>query len=491
MTAAYTEWHLLESDARKPTLYAGGELAGVLRGYDAWNPTQGTHRPDDALLIARGLVKANGIVIYVTDRKIDLPSDVAVLSAGTPVKNVGFAGAEVSLVSAAAGEITGTRWKALVRNYSDEAVEREWWVEEPGAPKDAHVEVEKRKIQIPPGQTLTLSGEFTSDVNRAVLVLAGDKFVWDDRLPVQKPRPRVVEAEVRLGGPMGALWRKMLSATGQVELRGGPSTDGSALRAADLMVSELGTPMEVSGIQTPTEGGEGGQLDAAWTVAENHPLVRDLNWMGLLTPRPTELTVTEADEPLLWKGDRVLAMVRRGRTPAGRPLRRLLLTWDLAQSNAVRHPAMLVLIHRFVEEVRHAKLEPWAGNFEMGQNLEVVKDDAPEAPPLRIRMQDKASNFEGRLPEQIGFFEVLQGEKPLVSGAAHFADAREADFREAGEVDTVEQRRWEAALKQTEADPLMPLWVLLVLACLLASWGWGQSRRAPKSTRPPLQTSPA
>jgi hypothetical protein len=43
----------------------------------------------------------------------------------------------------------------------------------------------------------------------------------------------------------------------------------------------------------------------------------------------------------------------------------------------------------------------------------------------------------------------------------------------------VEQRRWEAALKQTEADPLTALWVLLILACLLAAWAWRQSGRAP------------
>jgi hypothetical protein len=486
-TAAHTEWHLLESDAKKPTLYAGAEMAGVLNAFDTWEPTQGTHRPDDALLIARGLVKTNGIVIFVTDREIEVSSDVAVLSAAEPLQNVGFAGAEVKLASATADVKSGMKWKALVQNHGDKPVQQEWWVEYPELPAGGSASPpQKRPLALPPGQTMTLTGEFPPEVERAVLVLGGDKFTWDDRLPVQKPRPRIVDAEVRLGGKAGDLWRKMLSATEQVNLRGSssgnteaksPEGSGTAIRLPHLVVSELGTPLETAGIQFPVESGDAMQLDGAWTIAEEHPLVRDMNWMGLLTPRPTELTVTENDEPLLWKGDRVLAMVRRGRTAENKPIRRLLLAWDITQSNAPRHPAMLVMIHRFLEEVRQGMTEPWAGNFESGQQLAVAADEASGAPPLTLYHDSKVTRYDGRLPSIVGFYQIKQGDKALVSGAAQFADTREADFKLAKKVDTVEQRRWEAALKQTEADPLTALWVLLILACLLAAWAWRQSGR--------------
>ncbi|QIF04857.1 BatA domain-containing protein [Roseimicrobium sp. ORNL1] len=486
-TAAHTEWHLLESDAKKPTLYAGAEMAGVLNAFDTWEPTQGTHRPDDALLIARGLVKTNGIVIFVTDREIEVSSDVAILSAAEPLQNVGFAGAEVKLASASGDAKSGMKWKALVQNHGDKPVQQEWWVEYPDLPAGAATTPpQKRPLALPPGQTMTLTGELPPEVERAVLVLGGDRFKWDDRLPLQKPRPRVVDAEVRLGGKAGDLWRKMLSATEQVNLRGTSSANagtaatdasGTAIRQPHLVVSELGTPLETAGIQFPVESGDAMQLDGAWTIAEEHPLVRDMNWMGLLTPRPTELTVTEDDEPLLWKGERVLAMVRRGRTADNKPIRRLLLAWDITQSNAPRHPAMLVMIHRFLEDVRQGMTEPWAGNFESGQQLAVAADESPEAPPLMLHHDGKVTRYEGRLPAMVGFFQVKQGDKALVSGAAQFADTREADFKLAKKVDTVEQRRWEAALKQTEADPLTALWVLLILACLLAAWAWRQSGR--------------
>src|SRR4029078_9066437 len=96
-SAAHTEWHLLEADTRKPTLYSGVELRGLLDAYEKWEPLLGTHRPDDVLLTARGLVKDNGVVIFVTDRKAEVPSDVALLSAGEDLGNVGFTGVEVTL----------------------------------------------------------------------------------------------------------------------------------------------------------------------------------------------------------------------------------------------------------------------------------------------------------------------------------------------------------------------------------------------------------
>ncbi len=61
-----------------------------------WEPAQGTHAPDAALLTARGLVRNNaGIVIFVTDRRTEVPADVALMSAGEPIENVGLAGGDV------------------------------------------------------------------------------------------------------------------------------------------------------------------------------------------------------------------------------------------------------------------------------------------------------------------------------------------------------------------------------------------------------------
>jgi hypothetical protein len=476
-TAAHTEWHLLESDVRKPTLYSGLELRRLIDAYDKWEPLLGTHRPDDVLLTARGLVKENGIVIFVTDRKTEVPSDVALLSAGEDVGNVGFTGVEVKLTDETAGAKAGMKWRALVRNHGTERVERTWRMELPegkGAPRDA-------SIQISPGQTMALHGELPPDVERATLVLDGDRFTADDRLPLHKPQARVAVAEIRVGGASGETVRKMIGASQHVSLRQESSAAVDAkVGRPDVTVSEIGTPVNGNAIQFVVNTGELPPLDPAWTLAENHRLTRDLNWMGLLTPRPLELTLTENDEALLWKGERLLALVRHERMDDSTPTQRLLLGWDLSQSNAARHPAVLVMLHRFIQMVRESKRDAWADNFETGQAVEVAGSQvipagtqAPAPIRLELRMDgDAPVPFEGRVPERVGFFEVIGDGSTLLRGATHFADAREADFSDAARVDNVDQRRWEAALKQTEADPWMPLWMLLLLGCLITAWVW-------------------
>ncbi len=449
-TAARTDWHLIESAPRKATLYAGTELKGLMDAFDKWEPTLGTHRPDDALMTARGLVRRGaGTVIFVTDRKTDVPAEVAVVSAGSLIENVGFAGGEVKSVG------TGSRWNVLVKNYGIEKQERDWFFE--GQNPEAKLQSGKQHLVIEPGQTMVLEGEWPRDQKRLTFRLAGDRFAWDDMLPLQKPEPRVVRVAVRLSGATGDLLTKMFGAFEGVELNS---------LTPDLIVGELGTAVDTHAVQVAGAVGEGATLDPAWVAAEDHALTRELAWSGLLSGKPMSLVITAEDEPLLWKGGHILALLRHGTTAEGKPLRRLILNWDLAQSNASRTPALLVMLQRFVETVRVSKREPWAGNFETGQELEFHSANA------KLWSDAGQFVFEDRAPEKPGFFEVKESDKTMITGAAHFADIREADFHAAESLDSLEKMRFESALRQSEADPLMLLWMALVLGCFMISWAW-------------------
>ncbi|TLD68706.1 hypothetical protein FEM03_21225 [Phragmitibacter flavus] len=448
--AVRTDWHVLETDGRKKTLYAGEDWRGVLSAFDEWRPMMGTHEVEEVLLVARGLVKEAGMVVLVTDHAMEVASDVAVVSAGEKMENVGFAGGDAKV-----GGGGGMRWQVLVKNYGERVATRAWWVEREGLP-----EGRRESVILQPGQTLVLSGELPPGERRMWLRLEGDGFVWDDAMPLQLPVERVLKVDFRLGNREGEVLRKMVESLPHVAVGNGDEA---------MTVAEVGTMVVGNAIQVVTGGGGGeggGRLDGAFTVAEDHGLTRGLNWMGLLTNKPRELTLTAMDEPLLWKSDRVLAMVRTEVGADGRRWRRLILNWDLAGSNAMRHPAVLVMLHRFVEEVRQGLREPWSGNFEVGQVLKVEALGTG----LTIKVGDEQMAFEGRVSEEVGFFEVGLGDEILVSGAAGFADAREADFSKSEALDTAKDRQWEAALKQTEADPWMPLWVLGILGCLLGSW---------------------
>jgi len=477
-TAAHTDWHLLESAARSPRLYAGTELAALLDAFDRWEPAKGTHAPDAALLTARGLVRNHtGIVIFVTDRRAEVPADVALMSAGEPIENIGIAGGNVSSGRALhdgdeASSDPGSRaaaapsWRVLVKNYGRERQEREWWLDD----ESKKMQGTKHKLVIEPGQSIILEGRLPPGVERMTLMLGADRFSWDDRLPLQKPKPRMVRAAVRLPGAAGDLMSRILAALEGVE-PGSPTPD--------LVVDELGNATETDGVLLGGSVAESGTLDPAWVAAEDHRLTRDLAWSGLLCGRPTELTLVEGDVPLLWKGNRALALLRHGVTTDGKQVQRLILNWDLAQSNAARVPALPVMLQRFIEVVRERKAEPWAGNFETGQRIEIATHPSQAATEgrasgskLELRADGAMSAFDGWTPDRPGFFEVLENGKVFISGAAHFADTREADFRAAEPLDTSEQRRIETALKQSEADSWSPLWVLFLAGCFVGAWAW-------------------
>jgi hypothetical protein len=466
--AAHTDWHLLESVPRKPTLYSGTDLGELLEAVKKWEPLSGTHAPDDALQTGRSLIhNGAGAVIFVTDHKVSLPDGIGLLSAGEFIENVGFSGVDVKVVSG------HPRWYAMIKNYGRENANREWWME--GADDNkGQVPDTERRVTIEPGKTVVVEGEFPQGVDRFHLVLAGDRFGLDDRLPLQRPVPRSVVTAVRLKGPSGELVRKLLGVLDGVEM-------GAA--NPDLVVEELGTGVETNAIQVAVSADDlEASLDPAWIAAEANPLTRDLAWSSLLCGKPGDLSQGPDDEPLLWKADRMLAFVRHGKKPGGEPLQRLILNWDLSKSNAARLPAMLVLLQRYVERVRENRQSPWSGNFELGQSIKVVEIGANNTRrKLTLLTGTQEDPFTGSAPERPMFFDVSVDGKKYLSAAAHFADTREADFHDAAPADNTSSLKHDLAMKQTEADPLAPFWVLAVLACLLGSWAWKNSQTKPSA----------
>lgn len=452
--AAKTQWHLISSDTQQATLYSGSQLDEALASLDHWQPMKGTHPMDEAFMIARSLVKeGHGIVIHVTDHAEDLnlPTDIALLAVGRPKDNAGFSGVEVKV------EQNRLKWRALVTNQGVSAQTRAWWIEHSLSPQPT-----KMTLDLNPGQSLAIQGELPPDIEQAVLHLETDVFPLDDTLPLQKPKARDLRVDVRLGGAAGDVLRKMIEALPGVVFRADKP---------DLTLAEIGTETATDAILVDSPLPDDTKLDTAAVIAEHHALTRELNWPGLLTPKPRSMTLLDTDTPLLWKGDGALAFLRRTSTADGKPLQHLVLNWDLAQSNAARLPALLVLLQRHLETMRPMLDGERAGNYELNERIAL-----PPRPGLQRGMNGVAESFTGLAPEQPGFFVIKSDTETLLRGAAHFADAREANLLRCASADTTDARRTEAALRESEADPLKALWVLMILGCLVGAWGAGKSK---------------
>jgi hypothetical protein len=240
-------------------------------------------------------------------------------------------------------------------------------------------------------------------------------------------------------------------------------------------------------ILLPRAGGDGKKrpLQTAPVVAERHPLVADLNWQGLLGPGAAGLRRAPGDEPLLWQADAPLAWLRPGETEK----RQLVLNLDWAEGNASRLPATVLLLRRFVEDVRAAQPGFFAANYEAGERVFLAAGDVARPGSITLvftpaagggpvtRVIQTAELPVLRAPGEAGFFTVTRGDTVLVRGATQFADARQSDFRRAETFDTGRGAEAAAAWERaTRPDPFTPVWLVLLGGLLLASWWPGGKR---------------
>jgi hypothetical protein len=75
-----------------------------------------------------------------------------------------------------------------------------------------------------------------------------------------------------------------------------------------------------------------------------------------------------------------------------------------------------------------------------------------------------------RAPTRPGRFQARQGDRLVIGGAAHFADVREADLRDAASFDGLGDAVHAEAVRHSRPDPLAPLWLLALGGLLLANW---------------------
>lgn len=431
--AARTDWRLIETDQARPTLYAGPALGGLLAAAQGWTPHLGSHDFQPALNAANRLAGVAGIALFVTDRPADLPPGVKLLAVGRALDNAGWAGVTVD----------DAGWHAMLKNYSAAPQSRAWRIDAGG------VRGPEAALTLEPGQVRTLSGSFPPGQDRCELVLDADEFPLDDRLPIIRPQPKRLTLAVPAGGPFDDFLRRLAGSV--------PHADAVAGKA-DATLSAYGPSAGHAVLLAAPEKELPDYLNGE-IVAENHPLTAGLTWNSLICRRTDPIPAQEGDEALLWQGERPLIFLRGGRAD-----RSLIVNFDLRQSNADRLPAFVVLLNRFLESIRAEKVAPERLNVETNQPLDLARD--PALPPPRASNGDSPL----RAPAAPGFFEVTQGEHPLLTAAAHFSDAREADFRDAAAADTLEGERARLVERNSRQDVLWPVFALLLAGACLGNW---------------------
>lgn len=474
--AAATEYTLLTSAPEEPRLYHGASMTEALQALANWQPWLGTHDLAPALRAARSSVGRDGLVLFVSDRPPDgpLPSAARQTLVGSPLENVGWTGMTVDETEEA------PLIKALVRNFGAAATTRDWWIESPDGGRSPPA-----TLELAPGRSRLLEIGFPAGQDRLMLVLRGDRFAADDRLPLVRPARKSLALQLPGGdSPPARAMRDIFAAF--------PHTRPSAgAEAADLTVVGYDPLAPALPAGAACAFAADPQPDAphltGLVLVEPGPLLDGLNWQGLLVRDTLPLPPLPQDRVLLWQAERPLIAERL--SPTGK--RQLLFNFGLQTSNARKLPAFAILLHRFLEQVRAETIAPESLLVQTGQKLAVARRTGSGAPTLQLTVQPVAAppaDAEStstsppptttpvahpsllRAPLQPCFFQVAQGPETLLSAAAHFADPRESDFTAAATADTLEDIAPVLVEQHSEADTRWRLWVLGLLAALVASW---------------------
>jgi hypothetical protein len=470
--AARTTWVVMSSDSRLAPFYRGANSQDALAAFQAWQPALGTHDIGPSLRLAHSLAGQGGQVWFITDTREGLPEGQATIGVGRPIPNLGFAGFSLSRDE---GRL---RWRAFVRNYSDTEQKRAWWIE-----SDSTRSPEKQ-LSLAPGALVELGGLFPGDSERCTVVLAGDAFAADDRLPLLRPSSKKLGVSIQLEETTGAFFKKLVA-----------SVDGLSIapkEKARLVVTRLNPhgarPTGPAILLSPERKGDPGErLSLAPRVPARHPLMSDLNWQAWLGLGAEEMRLLPGDTPLLWQAEAPLICLGAGSDDE----RKLIFNFDWHLSNAARLPATVLLVRRFLEGVRDAQAGAYSANFDCAASVPIAARDQEKEGACLLEFQPDRPGAGAvrrpistmelgvlRAPDKAGTFVLSRGGEQLVRGATQFSDARESNFQKAESfVVDAQNERTRTLERNTRPDPCVQLWLGLLGLCLLGSW-WPGRRSA-------------
>ncbi len=467
-TASKTEWILITSDINQGTLYSGYDLNKLHQSLKKWTPSQGHHDLLPAINLAQNMIRQKGHIIFVSDHKQSLPVNIEHLSVGYPIDNCGFTGLKVDRNEEA------VKWNVLVKNYGQTPQKRNWWIE------TKNQKQKKNTIQLNPGESMTLSGFFPTGIDQFVLYVEPDRFTLDDRCPVMRPKSKQLGIKFNSDSPLASFYQKVLTVFQDIN-------PNHALIDSDLTFTEFQsneTPEFIqNGVSFLIEHSTNTLPMTGTIIAENHPLMEDLNWQSLIiNAEPLNMNTTKNDQILLWQGKRPLILLRSDDS-----IQRLIINFDLHHSNALKTPALVILLHRFIESSRDKKVAAESGNYELSQlariacdpdgreiiyNSNTVDSEAAKETAFRPSKQTLL-----RAPAYPGFFTVKQGNKTLLNGASSFADVREANFKKAVSIYPSAEKVKTLTIQNSRHETLWPIWALLILGLLLGNYSLKQEQK--------------
>lgn len=427
---------LIEVGGSGRTIYAGEDPRALLAALPSWRPYGGPGDPARALQLAAQAAGPEALYLWITDHPKPLEG-ARVLGLGRVVRNLGFAG--MSAKPAVGGRWA---WQATVENYGDQPAQRRLSIAQAGQPD------QQEELSLQPGERHTIRGEADAALAGLTLRLSpGDAFSVDDQLPIAQPKPKPLSVQGKLQSPLSE-WLPALSVRrgGGADVLVAPAKRG---RWAQPLSASLGAPGAPKG--PPMRG----------LIAGDDPWTRGLVF-GAMPVRLAAARPPKSARPILWLDGQPVAW--RGPEPSLYlgfvPLRRV-------------EPALFAMLSRFFDAARDRKLAFAAVNMEPGEALPLP------LPPGQPPEVEGGRFVDGQLiaSAEPGWLSLSWKGRPLLYGAKHFAELREAAELKTASAQPAPELLLPAA-RRARLAPLLPSWILTLalLALVLFSFAAREGR---------------
>ncbi len=471
-----TEYILLDSRLREESIYRGTQVEDVQKALENWQPSSGAHDSQPSLRLGRSLAGHGGLLVFVTDQAGGpLPLEARRLAFGESTTNIG-------LTTLTTVEKDGQMlWKAVLKNNGSEPGTREWWTVV-GGQKSA-----PQQIRLEPGQAKPLQGLFPADKPSIQVACTPDAFTLDDSVTVFLPKPKeiVVKPPNLADANEAAFYKKLFSSLPGVTVGAGKDPGSPVLPIYQHEQNTTLPPPEGAALLLVRETQFKPSMLTAEILKEKHTLTEGLDFQGLLATDSVVMPTVPSQTGLVWQGERPLIFLRGAGSR-----QQLGFNFDPYKSNARKLPAVLVLIHRYIDSIRDATPQREVANVDCGQPLKLR---ARTGDPGKIRLvahpDDKSPAFpivEQELkPEQLstlrapdlpGNFRILQGEAELLVAAARFTDLREADLSLNASVNELSSSLATTVNQLQREDHYWRHWLVGLLGVALGSWAYMAKR---------------
>jgi hypothetical protein len=464
------EWTIVTSDIPHRILYQGTQRSEANETLTGFHPESSGHSLNRALEIARQSASHTQISAVITDHKDPALNSSIIIGIGENRGTVGFSGGNVHT------EGRQLRGELLIKNYSQEQQTRRLFTTQ------GNKALLDEVITLAPNEIRRLSRRLNATDGDISLRLEPDDFPFDDFLPMVIPSIKTIKWQLKDGQELFShIYRLMSRFPNIVEVSEHPGLEVSAVRQSAL--SETTSALaQIQWLVSDNNPEKSQILRANGAVAVNHPLVRSLRFAPLLVPLTTT-TIPATDEVLVWLNNHPVISLGGTRDA---PILRIL--FDLRYSNAMRLPAFIILIHRFLEDLRSRVVALEAKNIDTSQLISVPlgKADGKKSVTITTEKDSRTISIDSntgstiiRAPSKSGFFDIVVEGESVVHGATNFQDSREADlskaesFEIAGEQQLKPQLTRNASvggLIRSEVEGLTSIFIVLAALAIVLSW---------------------